>query len=220
MSELNEGVDTAGSNSDALCMGELSPDVSYWPLFLDANEASSLFHKLNAAIPWHQPRIFIYGRWVDSPRLAAWYGDAGKTYRYSGLENQPLPWIEELLSLRAKLESFCGVSFNSVLANLYRNGQDSMGWHSDDEPELGEKPVIASLSLGGTRRFLLKHRRHKSARAQEFSLEHGSLLLMHGGVQNEWRHSVPKTRRSVPPRINLTFRYVFDSHPLKRKRSD
>lgn len=186
-----------------------SPQVRYCPGFLDLNEASSLFETLNKTIQWHQPRLFIYGRWVDSPRLAAWYGDPGKTYRYSGLVNEPLPWTAELSAVRKNLERYCGTVFNSVLLNLYRDGEDSMGWHSDDEPELGVDPVIASLSLGGSRRFLFKHRRHKPTSTHAFTLEHGSLLVMREGVQRDWRHSVPKTRRPVSARINLTFRQVI-----------
>ena len=190
------------------CMDE-RPSIDYVPGFLKPEEATHLLDTFIKDLSWHQPRVFIYGRWVDSPRLAAWYGDSGATYRYSGMMNDPLPWTDELLQLRSKVEKFCGHYFNSVLANLYRDGADSMGWHSDDEKELGPRPVIASISLGSARRFLLRHRKKKSA-SHEWLLEHGSLLVMREGVQSQWRHSVPKTAKPLAPRINLTFRQVLD----------
>ena len=181
----------------------------YWPGFLDALEASSCLEQLQEEIEWHTPRVFVYGRWIDSPRQSAWYGDSGAVYRYSGTVNQPSPWLPELESLRQRLDQFCASRFNSVLANRYRSGTDSMGWHSDDEKELGPDPVIASVSLGGARRFLLQHRRRKDLPIHEIGLEHGSLLVMRAGSQRTWRHSVPKTRRVVAPRINLTYRHVI-----------
>ncbi|HCX87158.1 MAG TPA: alpha-ketoglutarate-dependent dioxygenase AlkB [Gammaproteobacteria bacterium] len=181
----------------------------YWPRFLDAAEASSCLEQLQERIDWHTPRVFVYGRWVDSPRQSAWYGDSGAVYRYSGTVNQPSPWLPELDSLRERLKQFCTSHFNSVLANQYRSGRDSIGWHSDDEKELGPDPVIASVSLGGARRFLLQHRRRKHLPIHEIVLEHGSLLVMGAGSQRAWRHSVPKTRRPVAPRINLTYRHVI-----------
>lgn len=143
---------------------------------------------------------------MPAPRLEAWYGDAGASYSYSGLAHEPLPWTPELQRLRERVEVAAGTTFNSVLANLYRDGNDSNGWHADDESELGEQPVIASLSLGAARRFLLRHR--ASVERVEVVLEAGSLLLMRGKTQQCWKHSVPKQRTVHAPRINLTFRRV------------
>ena len=145
---------------------------------------------------------------VCSPRLAAWYGDRDAVYRYSGLVNQPLPWFPELLVIRHCVQQYTGLNFDGVLLNFYRTGQDSMGWHSDDEKELGENPVIASVSLGASRRFLLRHRRCSDLPVYEVNLEHGSLLLMQGATQKNWQHSVPKMRNQDSPRLNLTFRRI------------
>tara|TARA_Y100000739_G_C20439843_1_gene387303 strand:+ start:81 stop:737 length:657 start_codon:yes stop_codon:yes gene_type:complete len=181
----------------------------FWPGFLGSSEASSCFEALRNRIDWQTPRVFVYGRWVDSPRESAWYGDSRAVYRYSGTVNQPSPWLPELDDLRERLNQFCSSSFNSVLANHYRSGKDSMGWHSDNEKELGADPVIASISLGGARRFLLQHRRRKDLPIHEIIMENGSLLVMRDGSQQAWRHSVPKTRLTVAPRINLTYRHVL-----------
>ena len=187
-------------------------DFEYWPGFLDAKETASCFAALQSKIDWHTPRVFVYGRWIDSPRQSAWYGDRGAVYRYSGTINEPISWLPELKNLGERLNDFCKSEFNSVLANHYRSGSDSMGWHSDDEKELGPEPVIASISLGGARIFLLRHRRHKELQTHEITLESGSLLLMRGESQRAWRHSIPKTRRTVAPRINLTYRHIM---PIK-----
>ena len=188
------------------------PQILYVKDFLETSYASRLIDSLKENVEWHQPRIFIYGRWVQSPRLASWYGDKGAVYRYSNMTNEPLPWIDELLELRRMVVQACGNRFNSVLANYYRSGSDSMGWHSDDERELGPDPLIASVSLGGDRRFLLRHRQDRHAAKHEVTLEHGSLLVMDRGVQSEWQHAIPKTQRKVLPRINLTFRNVEKSN--------
>ena len=126
----------------------------------------------------------------------------------SGARFEPRPWPAALQALRARIDAAAGVAMNSVLANLYRDGRDAMGWHSDDEPELGLRPVIASLSLGGTRRFVFKHRRDPG-RKFELPLEHGSLLLMKGDTQADWKHALPRTARPVPARVNLTFRRIL-----------
>jgi alkylated DNA repair dioxygenase AlkB len=184
----------------------------YWPGFLDQKEASLTFAALQSKIHWHTPRVFVYGRWIDSPRQSAWYGDREAVYRYSGTINEPIPWLPELKNLGERLNDFCKSEFNSVLANHYRSGSDSMGWHSDDEKELGPEPVIASISLGDERRFLLRHRRRKELQTHEITLENGSLLLMRGESQRAWRHSIPKTRRAVAPRINLTYRHIMPAN--------
>ena len=186
----------------------------YWPGFLDSKETSLYFAALQSKIQWHTPRVFVYGRWIDSPRQSAWYGDRGAVYRYSGTINEPIPWLPELKALRERLNDFCKNQFNSMLANHYRSGNDSMGWHSDDEKELGPDPVIASISLGGARRFLLRHRRRQDLPTHEIMLENGSLLVMRASSQGAWRHSIPKTRRAVAPRINLTYRHIMPAKDI------
>ncbi|KGK14351.1 alpha-ketoglutarate-dependent dioxygenase AlkB family protein [Vibrio navarrensis] len=177
----------------------------YWdPQFLSPRQAQRYFHQLRSELPWTQEAITLFGKPVLQPRLQAWCGDA--IYRYSGLTMQPSPWTDSLLELRQRCEQASGTQFNSVLANLYRHGQDSMGWHQDNEPELGKNPIIASLTLGESRRFLLQHIETKEK--IEFELQAGSLLVMAGTTQTYWRHCVPKTAKSKAERINLTFRHV------------
>lgn len=181
--------------------------LAYQPAWLPLAEADALFGELQRSLPWSVPRIRVFGRSVDSPRLSAWIGDADAVYRYSGSDFEPHPWIPALVGLRQRLQDELDAPFNSVLANLYRDGRDAMGWHSDDEPELGPQPVIASVSLGGVRRFLLKHRNEPSIRSA-IALPHGSLLVMAGDTQRHYRHALPRTAKPVAPRINLTFRCI------------
>jgi alkylated DNA repair dioxygenase AlkB len=176
--------------------------------WLGPGEAGALFGALMQQVRWEVHRIVMFGKPVDSPRLSCWIGDPGTGYVYSRTRFEPRPWPPALAALRARIDGAAGVAMNSVLANLYRDGRDAMGWHSDDEPELGPRPVIASLSLGGTRRFAVKHRR-EPARRLTLELPPGSLLLMSGNSQADWRHALPRTARPVPPRINLTFRRVL-----------
>jgi alkylated DNA repair dioxygenase AlkB len=183
-------------------------DLAYDPAFLPTAEADALLTALREDIAWERHRIRLFGREVDVPRLASWIGDPGTDYRYSGTRFAPRPWPVALVPLRARVEAACGARFNAVLANLYRDGADSMGWHADDEPELGPRPVIASVSLGAPRRFRLRHRRDP-ARRWEQALAHGSLLLMRGPTQANYRHDLPRTRAVVGPRINLTFRAIL-----------
>ena len=178
----------------------------YHPGFLSEGDADRLLRCLWPELDWSQQDIVLFGRRVQQPRLSAWYGDAGARYRYSGLSLEPLPWHPALHRLRCTLESRLGRPFNSVLANAYRDGRDSMGWHADDEPELGSEPVIASVSLGACRRFLVRCVRTREP--AEFRLEHGSLLVMSGSSQADFRHALPKTSRPCGLRINLTFRRI------------
>jgi len=180
-------------------------DLLFDPAFLEDPE---VFEALRVEVPWSQGAIRMFGREIPEPRLSCWMGDAGASYRYSGRELTPLPWTPGVAAVRAAVEEATGAAFNSVLVNLYRDGADAMGWHADDERELGAAPAIASLSLGAPRRFLLKHKRDKTRRI-ELSLGGGSLLLMRGPTQACWLHSVPRTKRAVGPRINLTFRRVI-----------
>lgn len=182
-------------------------ELLWFPDFLDATTAECLFRRLSRELAWQQEYIHLFGRRVAQPRLSVWHGDADARYRYSGLELAPLPWTRSLAALRQRLNTRLDARLNSVLANLYRDGRDSMGWHSDDEAELGPEPVIASLSLGATRRFQLRHR-YRDERGQ-LELTSGSLLIMAGSTQQYWQHQVPKTRRPVGPRINLTFRRII-----------
>lgn len=184
------------------------PEVRYRPGWLGRDEADALLVALQAQVPWEVHRIRMFGRWVDSPRLSCWIGDPGASYVYSGARFEPRPWPAALQALRARIDAEAGVAMNSVLANLYRDGRDAMGWHSDDEPELGPRPVIASLSLGAPRRFAFRHRRERSRRLA-IELGHGSLLLMSGDSQADWQHALPRTARPVGPRLNLTFRRIL-----------
>ena len=186
----------------------LDADVQLLPNFLDGASAAKTFARLQAQIAWEQHRVRLFGRELDSPRLSCWIGDADARYTYSRMQFEPRPWLPELAILRDRIALVCTAKFNSVLCNLYRNGRDSMGLHSDDEPELGPSPIIASLSLGGVRRFRLRHKRDKSL-ALTLDLPSGSLLLMYGATQKNYRHDLPKTAREVAARINLTFRRIF-----------
>ncbi|MFL6586043.1 MAG: alpha-ketoglutarate-dependent dioxygenase AlkB family protein [Luteimonas sp.] len=190
-------------------------DTDGWTLragWLPDARATALKEALMATIPWARHRLRIFGREVDAPRLSCWIGDPEATYRYSGTRFAPEPWPPALEPVRDAISEATGVRFNSVLANLYRDGQDAMGWHSDDERELGPEPVIASLSLGATRRFVLKARAADAdgqfAR-HVLELPHGSLLVMRGDTQTRFRHALPRTAQSVGPRINLTFRRIL-----------
>ena len=163
-----------------------------------------VFTRLRAETPWRQDSIVLFGKRHLQPRLTAWYGDA--SYTYSGLRLDPLPWTPLLAALRKTVEHACGRRFNSVLLNYYRNERDSMGMHSDDEPELGPEPAIASLSFGATRSFIMRHKYNK--RTLKLELDDGSLLLMSGTLQSYWLHGINKATRSLGERINLTFRYI------------
>lgn len=181
--------------------------VVHEPQFLCQASAASLLTTLKRDLSWRQQPIQLFGRQVMQPRLIDFYGDRGTQYRYSGLVLEAAGWPDALCKLRERLAEACGIRFNSVLCNLYRGGNDSMGWHADNERELGPEPTIASLSLGSTRRFLLRPRR--GGRSIEFRPQSGSLLLMGGDLQRHWHHQVPKTARPIGERINLTFRQVM-----------
>lgn len=183
-------------------------EVRFCQEFIPPEEAAEQFDALRQETPWKSSEIQIWGKRVMQPRLICWYGDPGATYRYSGVTHEPLPWTPLLLTLRERLASFLGSSFNSVLLNLYRDQNDGMGWHSDDEPELGNEPTIASLSLGEARQFLMRHRSGKNGRTVNISLTSGSLLVMSGPTQKHWTHSIKKETRRLEARINLTFRYI------------
>lgn len=167
------------------------------------------FAALRDEVRWSQEEPVIFGRRRRAPRLSAWHGDAGAAYSYSGLSLHPEPWTETLLAIKQRVESVAVAGFNSVLLNYYRDGLDNMGWHSDDEPELGEAPLIGSVSLGATRRFQLRHKTVAGLQTC-MALPGGSYLEMGGATQRHWRHCVPKVtaKAGAGPRINLTFRTI------------
>lgn len=183
-------------------------ELSLYHNWIDSHEANAAFEALSKQLAWEQSVIQIYGKPVSIPRLNAWYGDAGCHYGYSGYQLPLHDWHPTLLRWRQKLQDDLGLSVNSALANLYRDGQDGVGWHSDDEPELGRDPTIASISLGVQRNFHLKHRFDASQPTIKLSLPPGSLLIMSGKLQRFWLHSLPKSKRIDLSRINLTYRHI------------
>lgn len=178
----------------------------YVPSFFESSKADYYFQKLNDEIVWKQEEMIMYGKSIKFPRLTAWYGDNDKPYSFSGIILNPKPWTSELIEIKRKIETKCNVAFNSVLLNLYRNGKDSISWHTDAEKELGRNPVIASVNFGATRKFQLRHQ--KTKQRIELELCHGSLLIMQGELQHYWQHQVPKTNKEIGQRINLTFRVI------------
>jgi len=190
--------------------GNLVPyDGEVWlePEAMARADADRLFERLMAITAWRQEEATVMGRRVAIPRLTAWHGEKG--YVYSGIRLEPAPWNAPLLELKASAEALARAPFNSVLLNLYRDGRDSVSWHADNEPGLGDNPVIASVSLGAQRRFHLRHRRTRAR--VSLDLPHGSCLIMAGATQHHWLHQLPKTARPVGPRINLTFRHMRES---------
>ena len=189
-----------------------------YPHLFSAQESARYLDALKQEVDWKSERIAMFGRSVALPRKTAWFGDPGMRYTYSGISVAPVPWTRTLLGIRTRVEEATGSAFNSVLLNLYRDGRDSVSWHSDDEPELGEDPVIGSVSFGSERPFQL---RHKTVRARDpertkrslqltLSLPNGSYLEMGAGVQRFWLHQLPKRPRLTEERINLTFRKILD----------
>jgi alkylated DNA repair dioxygenase AlkB len=188
-------------------MLKLPEGFLYIPRFFSSEEAQMLFERFENELAWKHQSIQIFGKEVMQPRLTAWYADAGLHYTYSGRKHEPEPWHPALLELRHRLSASFNIPLNSVLANYYRQGSDSMGWHSDDEPELGKEPGIVSVSLGEKRRFLIRRRQDFKSK-WEISAEHGSVLFMNGRSQHDYQHAIPKEARVKAARINLTFRYI------------
>jgi len=170
-----------------------------------------IFDQLTVDVPWRQESILVWGKMHLQPRLVAWYGDRGSDYTYSGITLTPLPWTDFLLEMKRRIEAVSAASFNSVLLNYYRDNRDSMGFHSDDEPELGLRPVIASLSLGEERTLTMKHKLNKLVKPVRLKLASGSLLLMKGETQRYWNHGIAKESRPCGPRVNLTFRRIVSN---------
>jgi alkylated DNA repair dioxygenase AlkB len=182
-------------------------DLTYYPGFFPAGIPDLYFRELRDGLQWQQVPIVLFGKRMLQPRLVAWYGDPGVTYRYSGASFKATGWLDPLDAIRAALLRELGINFNSVLCNRYRDGRDSMGWHSDDEPELGARPKIASVSFGAERPFHLRAKDRQSTPVK-LNLGHGSVLLMAGETQRNWQHSLPKLTRNCGERINLTFRQL------------
>lgn len=176
------------------------------PNFYPLEKANLYFEAFKNSIEWKQESMFLYGKEVKFPRLTAWYGDNDKPYSFSGITLQPLRWTNELLSIKNDIEPISKGRFNSVLLNRYRDGNDSISWHTDAEKELGENPIIASVNFGTERVFQLRHI-HTNERI-DIPLKHGSLLIMGGTIQHFWQHQVPKSKKVSQERINLTFRYI------------
>ncbi len=183
-------------------------DISYFPCFINDRDATALYDQLLAETDWKEESITLFGKKYKQPRLTAWHGEEHMNYSYSGIKMVAVPFTPSLLKLRYLIEDLTKESYNSVLLNLYRHGNDSNGWHSDDEAELGKDPVIASLSLGAVRKFKLKHKFDTTIH-YDISLDHGSLLLMKGKTQHFWKHQIPKSKKVDQARINLTFRRII-----------
>lgn len=186
----------------------LDDDARLWLWHLAATLPEGLMNRLIANLEWEQPEIRLFGRWHRIPRLQHWCADDGVSYRYSGRTLPAAPWSQELGWLRQMTEQLTGLAFNSVLVNLYRDGKDAMGWHADDEAELGPAPWIASWSFGASRDFCLR-RKGESRTSRCMTLDDSSLLLMSPAVQHHWQHSLPRRQRVRQPRLNLTFRQVL-----------
>jgi alkylated DNA repair dioxygenase AlkB len=185
-------------------------DVAYYESFFPVENSDRLLDSLINKIQWKQNTIRFYGKESPVPRLEAWYGDPGMSYSYSGIRMDPLPWTEDLLEIKKIIEPVSMTTFNSVLINFYRDGKDRVAWHSDDEKELGKKPIIGSVSFGAERKFKLRHKKYReNGLRSEIMLKHGSFLLMSGSTQNHWAHEIPKTAKPLGPRVNLTYRKII-----------
>jgi alkylated DNA repair dioxygenase AlkB len=189
---------------------DLGPDsfCELWEGFIAAGEEAGLMAALCVELPLEARTIRVFGREVLQPRLVAWVGDREAVYTYSGTRHEPLPWTPTLAMIRDRVVEATGERFNSVLCNLYRDGKDAMGMHADAEPELGPDPVIASLSLGAARRFMIRHRRGAERGKVDLKLGGGALLVMRGQTQRHFRHGIPREPAVTQPRLNLTFRRV------------
>ncbi|QLG44215.1 alpha-ketoglutarate-dependent dioxygenase AlkB family protein [Costertonia aggregata] len=193
--------------SDRISLHLPDSDIVYFPSFLTADDADFYFKQFKRQVPWQQDDIKVFGKVYPQPRLTALYGNNGKAYCYANITMQPHEFTKELLQIKTKIEKHTTVKFTTCLLNLYRHGKDSNGWHADDEKELGQNPVIASITLGQERYFHLKHKKDKTLK-HKMLLRHGSLLLMQGATQHNWLHQIPKTAKPVSERINLTFRVI------------
>ena len=197
------GVDKIGSS---ISVDSDFQDFRYFPKYLDNSSADKLLETLLERNQWEREILKIYGKSISAPRLTSWFSDPMVSYRYSGKKRFGKPLTPELFQLRQILNAHLNVHFNFVLANFYRDGKDYVGWHADDEPDLGSRPLIASISLGESRRFRVRHNSRKVT--ESIDLVHGSLLIMRGQSQSHFKHCLAKTKRLVNSRINLTFRTI------------
>ena len=182
-------------------------ELIYVPNFFTKEKADNYFKIINSETNWQHDDITVFGKTYKQPRLTALFGESNQTYSYSNITMYPNPFTSTLNDIKQKVEGFSNHHFNTLLINLYRNGNDSNGWHADNEKELGQNPIIASVSFGAERYFHLKHRNDKSLK-QKLLLQHGSLLLMQGKTQHYWLHQIAKTKKEIGQRINLTFRII------------
>ncbi len=193
--------------SEPIILNLPDAEIIYYPTLFDKKVSDSIFNQLKNEIPWQQDEIQVYGKIHPQPRLTALFGNDGKPYSYSNIKMQPHPWSLNLRKIKAIVESVTDTHFTTVLLNYYRDGKDSNGWHADNERELGENPIIASVSFGAQRVFQLKHNTLIDQK-KNIVLENGSLLIMKGPTQHFWKHQIPKTSKPTGPRINLTFRII------------
>jgi alkylated DNA repair dioxygenase AlkB len=184
--------------------------IRYHPSLVSAVDSTKLMDQLQKSLQWEADQLMMFGRLVTTRRRVAWIGDPKCAYTYSGVKKQPQAWTPELLIIKSQLEELAQSEFNSCLLNFYHDGADGMGWHSDDEKELDPQSPIASLSLGSTRKFTLRHKKDKSTTS--LFLENGSALIMYAPTQQFWQHALLKTKTIHTPRINLTFRRISISH--------
>ncbi len=182
-------------------------NIIYYPEFFTLAESDQYFKSLLDLVEWQQDDIILFGKLFKQPRLTALFANNKQPYSYSSITMIPKAFTKELLEIKAKVESVIDANFTTCLLNLYRDGQDSNGWHADNEKELGINPLIASISFGAERLFKLKHRQHKILK-KDLVLQHGSLLIMSGETQHKWLHQIPKTKKKIGERINLTFRVI------------
>lgn len=207
MSQLDLFANLNSSDAPAGAWVELDHgEYIYIPGFFNPGESDQYFNSLRHQVDWKQESMSMYGRKVAFPRLMAWFGSDNQPYSFSGITLYPSFWLPELLEIKNRIEPVAGLTFNRALLNLYRDGRDSVSWHTDAEPELGRNPVIASVSFGATRKFQLRHLHTKEK--IDLDLTHGSLLIMQGEMQHYWQHQIPKTSKTVGERINLTFRVM------------
>jgi len=196
-----------GTNLISLKMPDA--EVYYLPGFYNTDLANAYYNELLENIAWQQDIIKIFGKEIPIPRMQAFYGNEGLSYKYSNINLKALRWTDLLLKIKKDIEKKTSISLNSVLVNLYRTGNDSNGWHADDEPGLGKNPVIASISFGSSRYFHFKHKKNKNLK-HKIELQNGSLLLMKGTTQHNWCHQIPKSKKQLEPRINLTYRFIIE----------
>lgn len=192
-------------------------ELMYIPNFYSLKEADYYFKLLTHIIPWQQDDIKLFGKTHKQPRLTALFANNKLSYTYSNIKMTPHPFSEDLLKIKTKVEWVSNHEFTSVLLNLYRNGNDGNGWHADNEKELGDNPIIASISLGAPGWFQFKHRNQLEAK-HKILLGHGSLLIMKGEMQHYWLHQIPKTKREITGRINLTFRTIKEKVEVPQPR--